>query len=285
MSKGREIVRTFIFVFLIFLAINIFFSFIYYYTDCIINPNTETINTLEIDLNNDIVRYPINPSQNESLSPIDIFYFSTITMLTIGYGDISPQTDLGKIIVIIHGFAGAMSMAYFTSVLIAIMIKRTNDILISKKLCVKFNESNKWMGKYVLGIRLGNKGGGLYDVSIKLEVLDSQNLCINHIDPIEQKYELFYDMIEFDVDMYKKRNIAKIVNDINFDNQKYRFRFSLKGMDIETNEAIVLRKYYECHDIVFIKQYSDLKRKKSNKIKWKKFDCYEKIDNRRIKFD
>ena len=42
----------------------------------------------------------------ESLSPIDAFYFSFITLTTIGYGDIAPQTDIGKTATVIYGLVG-----------------------------------------------------------------------------------------------------------------------------------------------------------------------------------
>jgi voltage-gated potassium channel Kch len=33
----------------------------------------------------------------ENFSWVDAYYFSVITLTTVGYGDISPQTDTGKI--------------------------------------------------------------------------------------------------------------------------------------------------------------------------------------------
>jgi voltage-gated potassium channel len=42
----------------------------------------------------------------ERLSVIDAFYFSFITLATIGFGDIVPTTDLGKIVAVIYGIAG-----------------------------------------------------------------------------------------------------------------------------------------------------------------------------------
>lgn len=38
----------------------------------------------------------------EGWSWLDSLYFSVITLTTIGYGDFSPQTDLGKIFTLLY---------------------------------------------------------------------------------------------------------------------------------------------------------------------------------------
>ena len=47
----------------------------------------------------------------EGFSPIDSFYFSFITLATIGYGDLAPTTDLGKLLTVAYSVAGLGIMA------------------------------------------------------------------------------------------------------------------------------------------------------------------------------
>lgn len=35
------------------------------------------------------------------------FYFTTVTMATVGYGDMAPLTNAGKVVAILYGFMGA----------------------------------------------------------------------------------------------------------------------------------------------------------------------------------
>ena len=51
----------------------------------------------------------------EDLSWLDALYFSFITLLTIGYGDITPATGLGKIVTIVYSIAGLGILAALIS--------------------------------------------------------------------------------------------------------------------------------------------------------------------------
>ena len=51
----------------------------------------------------------------EGFSAIDSFYFCFITLATIGYGDLSPSTDVGKLVTIIYSIAGLGIMAALIS--------------------------------------------------------------------------------------------------------------------------------------------------------------------------
>lgn len=50
---------------------------------------------------------------SEGWSLVDSFYFSTITLTTIGYGDIAPTTDGAKIFTAFYAIFGIGLMLYF----------------------------------------------------------------------------------------------------------------------------------------------------------------------------
>lgn len=48
---------------------------------------------------------------------LDAIYFTVITLTTVGYGDFSPQTDLGKIFTIVYVLTGLGLIGSFISLL------------------------------------------------------------------------------------------------------------------------------------------------------------------------
>lgn len=54
----------------------------------------------------------------ESLSWVNAIYFCTITLATVGYGDIVPHTDTGKIFTIFYVLIGIGIIATFANLLL-----------------------------------------------------------------------------------------------------------------------------------------------------------------------
>lgn len=46
------------------------------------------------------------------------FYFTTVTMATVGYGDMAPITYAGKVVAIFYGFMGAPLFVWLTGILL-----------------------------------------------------------------------------------------------------------------------------------------------------------------------
>jgi len=53
----------------------------------------------------------------EGWTLLDSLYFSVITLTTVGYGDFSPQTDVGKIFTMIYIFVGLGILFGFVDVI------------------------------------------------------------------------------------------------------------------------------------------------------------------------
>ena len=65
---------------------------------------------------NHVVEWDYFYSTVEKLSPLDSLYLSFMTLTTIGYGDVHPVTDLGKIFTMVYATVGLGIMAMFISV-------------------------------------------------------------------------------------------------------------------------------------------------------------------------
>jgi voltage-gated potassium channel len=51
----------------------------------------------------------------EGMGWIDAFYFCVITLTTIGYGDLTPKTAIGKLFTVVYIFVGLGLLAAFIS--------------------------------------------------------------------------------------------------------------------------------------------------------------------------
>ncbi len=66
------------------------------------------ISTLTILLNGTLIYHFV-----EGWRWLDAFYFSVITLTTVGYGDFSPQTDFGKLFTTLYVLGGIGIMLSF----------------------------------------------------------------------------------------------------------------------------------------------------------------------------
>ena len=63
----------------------------------------------------------------EGWDPLDALYFSVTTLATVGYGDLAPTTDLGKLFTIFFVLAGVGVVVVFASEVARATIRRTEE--------------------------------------------------------------------------------------------------------------------------------------------------------------
>jgi voltage-gated potassium channel len=64
---------------------------------------------------------------------LDSFYFSVITLATVGYGDFAPKTDLGKIFTVIYIFTGLGILLGFVNPIGEYIVDRRFEKIEKKK--------------------------------------------------------------------------------------------------------------------------------------------------------
>lgn len=61
----------------------------------------------------------------EGMSDIDAFYFAGSTLTTLGYGDIVPVTDAGKVFSVIYAILGIGVVFYVAGIMFHSALKKT----------------------------------------------------------------------------------------------------------------------------------------------------------------
>ena len=71
--------------------------------------------------------------QVEGWTILDSFYFSSITLTTVGYGDLAPRTDAGKLFTVFYVFTGVGLIVGFVNAVARAAVQQRAERLSSRK--------------------------------------------------------------------------------------------------------------------------------------------------------
>jgi voltage-gated potassium channel len=75
----------------------------------------------------------------EGWSWVDSFYFTTMTVTTVGHGELYPTSDASKIIQSLLAFAGVMMVVYSMSVVGRIYFRQAESFPVTKEITAKMH--------------------------------------------------------------------------------------------------------------------------------------------------
>lgn len=111
--------------------------------------------------------YRIRPDSVSAVNGFwDAYFFSVQTMLTIGYGTMSPLTTYAHVLVTIEAYVGVFLSAVLTGLIFAKFATPTANVMFSNWLCVYKHE-----GKPTVAMRMANaRGNRLISASLDVAV-------------------------------------------------------------------------------------------------------------------
>jgi len=106
----------------------------------------------------------------------DSFYWAVITMGTVGYGDITPDTTIGKVISILLVFSGLSILAMFTSIITTGLEKKISESKErdSYKVLNKLDSYMVIIGYSKIGAELANKLRDAHESYIVLDIKETK---------------------------------------------------------------------------------------------------------------
>jgi hypothetical protein len=193
---------------------------------------------------------PTHPGAPLSLT--DAFYFSFVSFTTIGYGDLSPTSNLGKALLFLETICSVLFNGMFPSMLIYYALKRPRCIAFTSHLVVTKNDN----AQFILKMRIANRGGDLIkcDIAFNLfafargarlkpyfstdtyPLLEANTVNVASICLEEPKNE---------------RLLATLQTLFEDKNATFTMRVNLAGIDADSGATVAISRYYSGKNVLF----------------------------------
>jgi hypothetical protein len=206
-------------------------------------------------------------------------YFSIVSFHTIGFGDIHPITDQGRMIVMIQSTISLFFTAIFSGFLVYFVIKRPSDLFSTKFLYIRYRNDAYW-----LSIRLGNKGRTIIDLKSRFEAWTIVNNSRVRAFQLQREVPDLEKILYYDINLDDPKNqkLRDALVQAVFKGLRLHMKFSFIGNDIRSGEQVAFAKYYDASDLKFGKTFRNVYSWDANghrkDFQWKNFERIDEMD-------
>jgi hypothetical protein len=207
-------------------------------------------------------------------------YFSIVSFHTIGFGDIHPITNQGRMIVMIQSTISLFFTAIFSGFLVYFVIKRPSDLFSTKSLYVRYRNDAYW-----LSIRLGNKGRTIIDMKSRFEAWTIVNNSRVRAFQLQREVPDLEKILYFDINLDDPKNhrLKDVLNQAAFKGLRLHMKFSFIGNDYRSGEQVTFTKYYDSSHLKFGKTFRNVYSWDANghrkDFQWKNFERIDEMED------
>lgn len=212
----------------------------------------------------------------EKIDFLKAIYFSVVSFHTIGYGDIYPVTNQGRMILMIQSFISLFYTSVFAGLLVYFIIKRHGEVFTTKGIYIR-----KWKGKWNLSVRIGNRSRAVIDPRGRLEAWIVHEDSRVRVFRREMEMQDLECILYFDIDLQDEssQSLRKaLVSAVN-GSLLLHMKFSIIGYDVESGDQISHVALYNSKDIrfgkMFLNVYSWNQEGQRTGFHWKDFEKIE----------
>lgn len=218
---------------------------------------------------------------------LDYLYFSFITSLTIGYGDLTPITDMAKLTVILHSTLYAVYSALMMSMLTTNLLCPKETVIFSQKII--YNPDSKQMLFRMINI----SSAPIINPEIRISVTEHNvGNVIARIFPVTTEYSIDYlgkhdftycfntlhPLAEGEnFDVWSEWQKALLHNKEASSRPKSRFRINITVSGSNGVQTIAVHKKYHADEITDGERFQPIEYTQEDQRKWGM--RYHKIPN------